>query len=1107
MGNEFTTVYRWLHLTDLHLGMGGQESLWPNMEHLFLEDLKYLREKVGPWDLVLFTGDLTQRGTAREFAALDGLLQKLWSSFADWGCTPQLLAVPGNHDLVRPTDESDPALITLLHNWQIPAVQTPFWKDPDCPQRRLVSAAFQGFTDWWESTAIPRPPGLNPGVLPGDWSVSIDTGSFRLGILGLNSTYLQLAGGDFTRKLHLDLRQFHGAYQGQGPDWTQRHDACLLLTHHPVAWLSTKAQDQFADEIHAPPERFALHLFGHMHEANLRAVALGGSAERRSLQGCSVFGLETWGDNEVREHGYSLCELKLEDGELRLRIWPRRAIRKQGGGRRLERDQSFTLDERDGGTYPVVVAHPRPDPARQRTHRPTPPDPAAPAAAPPLPSGSVADYDPRKRVFSVPYRQKGDQVVGREEALERVRRQLSAGRRTAIGQTAVFQGLGGLGKTQLAVEYAYRYRDDYPGGVIWLTADQDLDAQLIELAVKARWIAPESEHRFKLEIARHRLRSVSDCLIVFDNLEDPATIRDYLPEPPANPHILVTSRDDQPDFIAVPIDLLDLDQSLRMLTQEAGREPDGESERDAALEIARTLGGLPLALELAGAYLARRAVGFQRYLELLRHDLKQALPARFASLTRHEADLYATLQISAGAFAEEPQLRPVLDVLTWSGPGPMGLDLLAKLVGVEDPADLTGALGLGTALHILQSVPGTDRYALHRLVREVRREQIPIADRADWAAELCGRINGWFSALRDDFLQLPRFEAEMDHLREWHDHAVRLAPRQAVRLTWLQAYPPFHQGRPQEIQRCIERALIEHRQQGCDEAALLANLLNDLAYSMNALGDAKGALELNEKALAIQRAILGDQHPDTAKSLNNIAEFTNILGDPKRALELAEEALAIQRGLFGDRHPDTARSLNNIAIHTHTLGQPQRALKLAEQALAIHLDLFGNQHPDTARSLNNIAFLTNALDGPQRALELAERALAIRRDLFGNQHPQTAGSLNNVASYTNALGNSKRALDLAEQALVIQRDLFGDRHPAIACSLHNTAGYLKDLHKPNEAFSRAKAAYAMQRQLLGADHPDTLSTARLLNQIKLPGFRVPPSTKGGGGGKRRKSRR
>ena len=516
-------------------------------------------------------------------------------------------------------------------------------------------------------------------------------------------------------------------------------------------------------------------------------------------------------------------------------------------------------------------------------------------AATPAPDGSVADYDPARPVFAIPHRPQGDRFIGREEALELVRQQLASGQRAVIGHAAGFQGLGGLGKTQLAVEYAYRNRDLYPNGVIWLSADRDLDAQLIDLAVKARWTAPESEHRFKLEIARHRLRSVADCLIVFDNIEDQAAIRDYLPEPPAAPHILIVSRAEQPGFTAVPIDLLDPDQSLQLLIQAAGRAPDGGAEQHAAREIVRTLDGLPLALELAGACLSKTAMGFQSYLDLLQHELGQALPARLASLSRHEANLFATLQVSAAAVAQEPLLPAVLDVLAWSGPAPMGRDLLAALVGVTDSTELTAALDLGAALHILQPVPETDRYGLHCLVQEVRRELVPIADRPDWAAELCGRVDAWFGGLLGDVLGLPVFDAELDHLRAWHDHAVRLAPKQAARLTWLQVYVPLQLGQPHEIRRLTERGLAEYKEHGCDDPALLARLYNDFAYALDALGEPKRALELAEQALAIRRGLFGDSHADTARSLGNIAAYTAALGNQERALELAEQSLAIRR--------------------------------------------------------------------------------------------------------------------------------------------------------------------------------------------------------------------
>ena len=299
----------------------------------------------------------------------------------------------------------------------------------------------------------------------------------------------------------------------------------------------------------------------------------------------------------------------------------------------------------------------------------TKPDtPATPATPSPK-----ATYDPCNAAFLVPFRAKGQFMVGRDKALEKVRQQLLAGKPTSIGQTALFQGIGGLGKTQLAVEYAYHYRDEYPNGVYWITADENIDAQLTQIAVAARWVAPESEHAIKLDVARHRIKTYSDCLIVFDNLESVDAIRDYLPEPSATPHILVTSRSEQPEFTDVKLELLDDNESYLMLVQEAERTPTNKEEESAAREIVAALGGLPLALELAGAYLDHRPIGWCAYRDLLRENLRQALPTQLASLTRHEADLFKTLSVSEREISEEPLLAEVLDLLTWSGSSPMSL--------------------------------------------------------------------------------------------------------------------------------------------------------------------------------------------------------------------------------------------------------------------------------------------------------------------------------------------------------------------------------------------------------------------------------------------------
>jgi hypothetical protein len=461
-----------------------------------------------------------------------------------------------------------------------------------------------------------------------------------------------------------------------------------------------------------------------------------------------------------------------------------------------------------------------------------------------LPSLPGASYSTDNPPFSVPFKAKEAGVIGAEQALRRVRDQLTQGRPTSIGQTAAFQGLGGLGKTQLAVEYASRFRASYPNGVIWLTADQDIPAQLTRLAVDAEWVAAESEHKIKLDIAQHRIRSYSGCLIIFDNVEDLTTIEPYLPLTSAQPHLLLTSRYELPGFVPIPLDLLDEEQSLALLTSEAGRSPANQEEEEAAREVARELGGLPLALEMAGAYLSRRQIEWQHYRSLLRRNPRAALrPDLFRSFTRHEADIFATLRIQEALFENEPFLREILDTLTWSGSAPMGLSLLAAILSAEE-ADLLGALSLGVQLRLLERSVQDDRYSIHRLVRKVRQEDKPLAQEPNWVGEVCRRLGDWFFMRRQDFADLASFEAEIDHLRNWREQAQKLGNPQASRLTWLLAYPPFHRGQYAESHRWLDQALALFESEANTDQELNAWLWHDLGSINGYEGNQHKVLEL-----------------------------------------------------------------------------------------------------------------------------------------------------------------------------------------------------------------------------------------------------------------------
>ncbi|MBD2457077.1 metallophosphoesterase [Nostoc sp. FACHB-87] len=336
--------FSWLHLTDLHQGMREQHWLWPGVREIFFADLKRLHDKCGPWDLVLFTGDLTQLGSAQEFEKLDQLMKELWDFFDKLGSSPKLLAVPGNHDLVRP-NKKDPA-VRLLQQWlNLPDIQEEFWEDAESPYRQVVTKAFENYIIWWENQTF-KPKDLKLGTLPGDFSATIEKEGAKLGIVGLNTSFLQLTGDNYEGKLALHPRQFHQACNGDGSAWTKQHNACLLLTHHPPGWLNPNSQRDLKAEI-TSHGRFAVHLCGHLHEAFSGEIVEGGADARRIWQGRSLFGLEYYSreNTEVqRLHGYTVGKIEVSKNKGNLIFWPREA-RLQGGQRSIVPDYSLVLTD------------------------------------------------------------------------------------------------------------------------------------------------------------------------------------------------------------------------------------------------------------------------------------------------------------------------------------------------------------------------------------------------------------------------------------------------------------------------------------------------------------------------------------------------------------------------------------------------------------------------------------------------------------------------------------------------------------------------------------------------------------------------------------------
>lgn len=340
--------FGWLHFSDLHQGIDGHGWFWPNIQELLYADLARLHRLCGPWDVVFFTGDLTQAGKREEFKELRKKLSSLWKLFRDLGSRPVLLAVPGNHDLLRPR-ETNPTVRHLTSSWDVDQhVQNDFWGNDRSPYRTVVERAFANYASWRAYDPSGRPTVHAKGLLVGDFAATIRRKNAKLGILGLNTAFLQLTGADYKGKLAVSIAQAARACQGDLPAWAQAHDACLLLTHHPPCWLSENSKRALIGEI-APPGRFVAHLFGHVHDARIETRSDAGSPARRELQGASLFGV----DGESRRHGYAAGRIELGPA-AQLRIWPRISVQAPGGTWRIVPDHySFALED-DQGTRESV---------------------------------------------------------------------------------------------------------------------------------------------------------------------------------------------------------------------------------------------------------------------------------------------------------------------------------------------------------------------------------------------------------------------------------------------------------------------------------------------------------------------------------------------------------------------------------------------------------------------------------------------------------------------------------------------------------------------------------------------------------------------------------
>ncbi|MGH2543811.1 MAG: tetratricopeptide repeat protein [Ardenticatenaceae bacterium] len=625
---------------------------------------------------------------------------------------------------------------------------------------------------------------------------------------------------------------------------------------------------------------------------------------------------------------------------------------------------------------------------------------------------------------------------------------------------AFVTGLGGIGKTQLAVEFVHRYAFYFAGGVFWLNfANPDAIVGEIALCGGPGYLALHPD--FSTLPAEDQLQLVFDAwrsplprLLVFDNCEEESLLTRWLPNS-GGCRALVTSRRASWEPLlgghTIALSVLRRPDSITLLRRYCPPQADDDPELD---DIAAELGDLTLALHLAGAFLVRYHHSFTpaTYLhalcrsEQLDHPSLQGRGLTY-SPTDHSLDVARTFALSYErldpARYTDALARALLQRAAYFAPDvPIPRELLVATLGPAPPDPVA----------LLQTED-----ALRRLT------QLGLLTRTeDGACHLHSLLASFVYTVAPDVAAQTAVEQAMLDTASYFNTAGYPAP-----LLALQSHLRF----------VTDNAL-------CRNDGLAARLCNALGRHLQTVGHYEVARHYFSSGLVIREAILGSAHPETAASLNDLGRLLLDQRELVKAQVYLEEALAIRKDLLGPDHPDTAETLINLGMLLKEQRDFTGARHFLERALAIRRIALGHEHPLTADSLSYLGILLVNQQDYVAASLCWEEAKRIWEATLGPHHPNVARALNNLGVVLKRQGDFAAARAYYEQAWHLMEAALGAYHPYTAATLLNLGQLLKLQGDSTESKTFLKRALLIFEQVLGPHHPNTAEALNLLADLQ-----------------------
>ena len=628
----------------------------------------------------------------------------------------------------------------------------------------------------------------------------------------------------------------------------------------------------------------------------------------------------------------------------------------------------------------------------------------------------------------------------------------------------VLTGMRGSGKTQLAAAVAARCEEEWPL-VAWINAGsrKELIADLYELALRFDIDAPKDippETIIRRFLDQLHSADAADRLFVFDNVENLDDLKDLIPEGNGIRAIITTTRHldwDSLGWLPMTVGVFDREQSITLLCKHTG-----DTDGDAADQIAEALGDLPVAVTQAAATAKWGHYSLSEYfIRLSTHSLE-------SSISRLEGDDYPDAVGIALFMAYEQaleQLRskyPQQESIAISLLGILSL-LAASgvpthwLLEVNDDSDaVRDSLSFLRRASILQESIDGDKTIIHRLQGQVYREtylsnQEKFSEARTHATTLLNEI---------DVDRLENFEQQRQEIRNLveqigavtsQDHSRPLfSDPDFVALLATTIRNAADLGMPQLALTLTDSVTRAGDTLGPDHPSTLASR-NNLAGAYRDAGRLDEAIALYEQILEDRTRILGPHHPNTLTSRNNLAGAYRDAGRLDDAIPLYEQILEDSTRILGPDHPDTLISRNNLASAYQDAGRLDDAIALFEQTLQDSTRVLGPEHPDTLLSRNNLAYTYQAAGRLDEAIALYEQTLEDRTRILGPEHPDTLLSRNNLAYTYQDAGRLDEAIALYEQTLEDRTRILGPHHPNTLTSRNNLASAYLAVGRSEEA--------------------------------------------------------